>query len=100
MKQPKTYIAPHPVYTGGVYYHAGEPFTTNDTKGAEWEPADPKERAAARAADKVVREDVNLDDLDVPALQALAASKGVNFGDAKSKADLITIIKAAAEPTL
>ena len=98
--QPKTYISTAPAYVGGVYYKASEPFTTDQPKNDDWELADPVERAAEIAANKLIHEDVNLDALDVSALKALAATKGVNLGEARSKADIITVIKAADEPKL
>lgn len=98
--QPKTYISTAPAYVGGVYYKAGESFTTDQSRNDDWELADPVERAAEIAADKLKQEDVNLDALDLPALKALAATKGINLGEAKSKADIITVIKAADEPKL
>ena len=36
MKRPRTYIAPHDVYTGGVFYRPGQPFTTDGPRGAAW----------------------------------------------------------------
>ena len=92
---PVTYTAPHDVYTGGVYYPAGKPFTTSEPKGAEWEEADPTARAAAIAADPLEHSDVDLEKLDLSALKALAASKGVDLGDAKSADDIKALIRAA-----
>lgn len=98
--QPRTYVAPHQVYTGGALVDPGVPFTTMEPRGAQWEYADPKERAADEAARKGPHGDVDLDKLDISALKAVAASKGVDLGEAKSKADIITVIKAADEPAL
>ncbi len=100
MTNPKTYISTSPVYQGSTYYRPGEPFTTAEPKNADWELADPVERAAAEAASKTDHQDVDLDALGVPELKALAASKGVNLGEVKSKADIIAVIKAADEPAL
>lgn len=98
-KQPKTYTAPHPVYTGGVYYKPGQPFTTAEDAGEKWESIDGGEKAAIEASDKSVHNDVNLDDMDLPALRAFAATKKVaSMG--LGKKDLITAIKAADEPAL
>lgn len=44
MKQPRTYTAPHDVFTGGVLYRPGQPFTTSAPRGAGWEPVGPVER--------------------------------------------------------
>lgn len=99
-KQPKTYISTGPAYVGGVYYQPGVPFTTDQPKNPEWELADPVERAADLAANPLVHEDVDLDALDLGPLKALAASKGINLGQAKTKAEFITVIKAADEPRL
>lgn len=44
MKQPRTYTAPHDVFTGGVLYRPGQPFTTSEPRGAGWEPVGPAER--------------------------------------------------------
>lgn len=49
MKQPRTYTAPHDVYTGGVLYRPGQPFTTSEPRGAEWEPIGAAEKAAIAA---------------------------------------------------
>lgn len=97
-KQPTTYTAPHEVYTGGKLYKPGEPFTTSEPKGNEWEPTDPVEAAAAIAADPLRHDDVNLDAMDISALKGYAASLNVNLGEAKSKADIIAVIKAANDP--
>lgn len=99
MKQPKTYTAPHEVYTGGVLYKPGQPFVTNEPKGAEWEAIGATEKAAAIASDPTRHDDVNLEAMDVSALKGYAASLGVDVGEAKSKADIITVIKAADDPT-
>jgi hypothetical protein len=99
-KNPKTYVAPHDVYQGGILHKAGEPFTTADPKGKDWEPADPVAKAANIAADPLAHDDVNLDALGVTELRAHAASIGINLGEAKSKDDIITVIKAANQPAL
>jgi hypothetical protein len=49
MKQPRTYIAPHNVYTGGVLYRPGQPFTTDEPRGAAWEPVGATEKPARAA---------------------------------------------------
>ena len=49
-KQPKTYTAPHPVYTGGKLYNPGERFTTYDRPGKEWNDTSRRGRAMADAA--------------------------------------------------
>jgi hypothetical protein len=98
-KQPKTYVAPHAVYTGGKLYNPGEPFTTADKAGKEWDSIDKGEKAAIEAAQPGVPADVPLEKLSHQALEAVAASKNVN-PTGLSKADLITAIKAANEPTL
>jgi hypothetical protein len=97
-KQPKTYIAPHAVYTGGKLYNAGEPFTTADKAGKEWDPIDKGEKAAIEASQPGVPADPPLEKLSVEALEAIAVAKHVN-PTGLSKADLITAIKAANDPT-
>lgn len=97
--EPVAYTATEGVYVNGSLFKAEEVFVTGLPKGKTWNEVDPQKRAAADAG-KAVPDDVNLDVLDVSALKAYAASKGVNIGDAKSKADLISIIKAAREPAL
>jgi hypothetical protein len=55
MKQPRTYTAPHDVYTGGVLYRSGQPFTTDEARGARWEPVGPAEKAAIAAVRDTAR---------------------------------------------
>jgi hypothetical protein len=98
-KNPKAYKAPHEVYTGGVLYKPGQVFVTAEPKGAEWEAVGDTEKAATDAADPQKHDDVNLEALDVSALKGHAASLGVDLGEAKSKADIITVIKARNDPT-
>jgi hypothetical protein len=50
MTQPRTYTAPHEVYTGGVLYRPGQPFTTNEPPGTEWEPVGAAAKPAAIAS--------------------------------------------------
>ncbi len=100
MKQPKTYTAPHAVYTGGEYYPAGTPFTTAEEKGAAWQESDPRTRAAAAAADPRGHADVDLTKLDVAALKAHAAAQGIDVGPAKKAEDILAVIRAADEPKL
>lgn len=97
--KPIAYTASEPVYVEGTLFKAGELFVTGMPKGSTWDEADPKDKAAADAG-KQVKGDLDLDAMELPALKALAASKGINLGDVKSKADIITVIKAADEPTL
>ena len=35
--EPKSYTAPHPVYTGGLLTRAGDVFVTSAPKGDDWE---------------------------------------------------------------
>jgi hypothetical protein len=97
--KPTAYTSTEGVYVDGTLFKAGEPFVTDKPKGSTWDEVDPKERAAAAAASET-KGDVNLDAMDVSALKAFAASKGIDIGTAKSKAELITVIRAADEPTL
>jgi hypothetical protein len=97
--KPVAYTSSEPVYIEGTFFKAGETFVTGMPKGDTWDELDPVEKAAADAG-KQIKDDLNLDSMTVPALQALAASKGINLGDVKSKDDIITVIKAADEPTL
>jgi len=97
--KPIAYTSTEGVYVDGTLFKAGEQFVTDKPKGSTWDEVDPKERAAANAANPV-KGDPNLDALDATALKALAASKGIDIGTAQSKKDLITVIRAADEPTL
>lgn len=97
--KPVAYTATEGVYVDGAIFKPGEVFVTDKPKGLTWDEVDPKERAAADAG-KPIPDDVNLDALNVPALKAHAAAKQINIGEAKSKADLIAVIKAAREPAL
>ena len=100
MKQPKTYTAPHAVYTGGEYYPAGTPFTTAEAKGAAWQESDATARAAAVAADPLAHGDVDLTKLDAAGLKAYAASKGIDIGAARKAEDVLAVIRAADEVKL
>lgn len=102
-KKPTTYTAPHRVYVDSKMYEPGEPFTTTQNKGKEWTHVDPKEAAAAEAAAKGPHADADLDEMQLPALQALAATKNVQItagGKRLNKDELIAAIKAADEPAL
>ncbi len=96
--KPVAYRATEPVYVDGTLFKAGETFVTASPKGETWETVTPMEKAAAEAA-KPIKDDVNLEALDVAALKGHAASLGINLGEAKSKADIITVIKAYDDPT-
>jgi len=98
-KQPNTYTAPHAVYTGSRLYNPGEPFVTADKPGEKWETIDKGEKAAIDASQPGHPDDVPLEGMTVAALQAVAATKNVD-PTGLNKADLITAIKAANEPTL
>lgn len=99
----KTYTAPEAVYIDGIYRDANTPFTTAAEPNDNWELVKPVEKAAMEAADKTIHVQPALEDLDIEALRALAATKDVQStvaGKALSKKDLITAIKAADEPAL
>lgn len=97
--QPNTYKAPHEVYTGGVLYAPGKPFTTNEPKGKEWVPIGGAEKSADVAADPQRHDDVDLTKLDVGQLKAVAAARNIETGDAESEDELISIINAASDAT-
>jgi hypothetical protein len=97
--KPVAYTASEGVYVDGTLFKPGEPFVTDKPKGSTWEYLDAKEKAAADAG-KDIPGDVNFDAMELPALKAYAAAERINLGEAKSKADIITVIKAANEPTL
>lgn len=99
-KNPKAYTAPHDVYVEKQYFKAGEPFVTDEPKGKDWEAKTPGEVHAIEASTEKVPNDPPLEDLDISALKAVAVTKNVNTTDLKTKADLITAIKAANEPRL
>lgn len=98
-KQPKSYVSNQPVYQGGVYTPAGEPFVTDAPKGEGWKEINPAEASALQASVDEIPADQSLDDLSLSALQAIAAEKRVN-SQGLSKAKLIDAIKAADEPRL
>jgi len=104
MSKMVTYTSPEPVYDKyGVYHDANKPFTTDAEPNDNWEKVDAGEKAAMEASDKTLNVQSSLEDLDLDALKALAATKNVPVvvgGKALSKKDLITAIKAADEPTL
>lgn len=119
----KTYRATAKGYVDGRVIEEGEVFTTEfvelvrDDKGAikrdkdgkaETKSADApswavevskKEAMAQAAADPDNTDDPNLQEMDKAALQAYAAERNVQFTAGTSKADLITAIQAAADPT-
>ncbi|GEM70947.1 hypothetical protein SAQ01S_07130 [Sphingomonas aquatilis NBRC 16722] len=99
----KTYTSPEAVYVDGIYHNANTPFTTAAEPNDNWERVKPVEKAAMEASDKTLNVQPALEDLELPALKALAATKNVPSvvdGKALSKKELITAIKAADEPTL
>lgn len=103
MSKPVTYKSPEPVYVDGIFHNANRPFTTTADPNENWVKVNAGEKAAAQASDKTLDVQPSLDDLDLSALQALAATKQVETtadGKKLSKAQLITAIKAADEPTL
>lgn len=96
---PVAYTAPHPVYTGGVFYEPGKPFVTAEPKGDAWEHVDPTTKAAIEAADPQKHDDPNLEDLDMSALRALAASLGETVPDDADEEGARTIIRAHRDAT-
>jgi hypothetical protein len=94
------YISTEPTTHGGAYAPAGTPFVTDADPLPNWQKIDATEKAAIEAADKLNTDDLDLDALDLAALKGLAASKKLNVGDAKTKDDYKTIIRAANEPAL
>ena len=56
MKQPRTYTAPHDVYTAGLFYRAGQPFTTDAPRGARWEPVGAAENPARMPREEARRD--------------------------------------------
>jgi len=95
------YVSNEPVHLGeSGYYKPGEVFVTDADPLDNWKKVDADEAAAITGADPLKHEDVNIDELDVPALKALAASKGLNVGNAKTADALKQIIRAGNEPAL
>lgn len=102
-KAPVTYKSPEPVYVDGIYHNANTPFTTATDPNENWEKLSGGEKAAMEAADKTLNVQPSLEELDLSALRALAATKNVEStvdGKSLPKRELITAIKAADEPTL
>ena len=86
----------------GVLVEEGEPVPANIPVSEEWmEKIKGSKRAVEAAVDEALEakpKDVDLTKLNVAALQALAAERGINAeqdGTPLSKADLITAINAA-----
>jgi hypothetical protein len=99
-KQPKSYTAPHPVFTDGQYFKAGEVFVTADTKGEQWEEVTTAEKRAIESSQGILEAgDAPIDNLSIAALQALAVEKRVN-PEGLSKKQLVSAIRAADEPRL
>jgi hypothetical protein len=97
--KPVAYTSDEPVYVDGTLFKAGDLFVTGMPKGATWNEVEPKERAAIDAG-KDIKDDLNLDTMSATALTAYAASKQINLGDAKSKPDIIAVIRSASAPAL
>jgi hypothetical protein len=98
---PVPYTASYDTYYEGKYVKAGEVFVTSADKQDDWVQIDPKNLPAIEASTNKVPNDVSFDNLDVSALQALAAAKNVSvIGIEGDKDKLITAIKAANEPHL
>lgn len=97
-KNPVTYTAPHPVYVDMKLYETGEPFTTAQAKGKDWQRVGKDEKAAIEAS-KGTAGDPPLEGLSKTALEAVAVTKGVN-PTGLDKDGLIAAIKAADEPKL
>jgi hypothetical protein len=94
----KTYTSTKPVYTGGLYFKPGEPFTTDEPKGEDWAVVNKAEKAAIDAS-KPLAGDPPLEGLGLQALQAIAVEKRVD-PTGLDKPALISAIKAANEPNL
>ncbi|MFC0204728.1 hypothetical protein [Novosphingobium soli] len=95
---PKTYRATADGFDGKRYINAGETFTTTAPKGSWMEPVGEEkagQKAARVAADPNSRQDPDYDKLDLKALQAIAAEKGVPF-EGVSQKDLAAALRAAA----
>jgi hypothetical protein len=98
-KQPKTYVAPHPVYVDRQYHKANRPFTTAAKKGDDWEEVGAVERAVSIAQDPIPP-DQSVDDLSPAALEAVASEKRVPTKGLKGRKQVIAAVKAANEPAL
>lgn len=101
-KQPKTYTAPHVVQADGQLYQPGEPFTTAAPKGEKWEQVKGSESAFDRAIDAATDDipgGVPLEDLELGALQALAAESNIPT-KGLSKKQLIAALNARTIPEL
>ena len=73
-KQPKTYTAPHAVYTGGKLYNPGERFTTYDRPGKEWNDLSRRGKAMADAAVPVTPPEAPDEGMTVAALHVVAVN--------------------------
>lgn len=99
-KNPKSYIAPHDVYTAGTYTPAGEVFVTDAEPGEAWVSKTPAEAHAIDASTDPIPGGPALEELDISALKAVAVTKKVNVSGMSTKKELIAAIKAADEPRL
>lgn len=97
---PKSYVSSSDTYVEKQYFHAGEPFVTDEPKGKDWEEVTPAEVHQIEASTEKVPNDPPLEGLSVEALKAVAVTKNVNVTDLNTKDKLITAIKAANEPRL
>ena len=99
MAQPKSYTAPHAVYTGGKLYRAGEVFVTDAPRGDEWKSVSETDKAAFDAASPLSHPDATFDDLTLSELRAVAATKNIPTAGVSKKA-LLAALKAVDEPAL
>jgi hypothetical protein len=95
---PVAYRATEAVYVDGVLYNEGDTVVTGQVPSRTLVPIDPVEKATVEAG-KDIPDDVNLSDMSAAELKAFAAAKGINIGQAKSRADLITVIGGWSDPT-
>jgi hypothetical protein len=92
-KQPKTYTAPHAVYTGGKLYNPGERFTTYDRPGKEWNDLSRVGKGAVDTPRSRTPPDMDHEAMTLAAVQAVAATQRVN-PKGLSKAEVIAAIRA------
>lgn len=101
-RDPKTYRATERGYADGRVIEDGEVFTTRVDKGSWMDPVKGSQKygveAAVDEAQYARKVDVNYENMDEPALQALAALVGVGDPGSLKKPDLIAAIRAARVP--
>lgn len=89
-----TYTAPHVVQIDGALVEPGEKFTTDTGPGELWVKVKSGSADDADDHDKPK----HYSQMNLAELTELAAAKGIDLGEAKTKAEIRAVIDAADKP--